>query len=217
MTLLFGYQQIERWMRWPKGRIVLTSRSSVRHPATPAENWQLCFSKARRVKGGAKGSSPTAVRGHVRYLEHNDGKEHDDRLVGVFGDLDLYKEWGDGAGHYRVIVAPERGDVLDMEAFAHDVCEDVQRRFGKFVYAGVIHEKRQSNGRLNKHAHFLFKDTLGKGAAALKGEFYTAGSRNATLQFERTGIRYQRDPLCLLMARDREVLDKELWMGDNGP
>lgn len=204
-------EQFGKWVRWGIGRGMVSSRSS--YPSTPVENWQRCFAKDRRVQAGEAGAGRGAVGSHVRYIQHKDSHEHEDRLVSTIGDLGMFREWDDIEPHYRVIIAPERGDVLDMVSLAHDVCREAMKRFGEFDYAGAVHEKLQSNGRVNKHIHLLFKDTIGVGANAIKSEFSALGARLATLQFERKGLYYVRDSLKHLRKMDIRYFERELKIG----
>lgn len=161
-----------------------------------------------------RGSSKGAIGSHLRYLVHKDGHEHDDRLVATLGTYPLIKAWDEREPHYRVIIAPERGDVLDMEILWETIYSEVCEQFGRFLYAGSIHEKLQSNGRLNKHAHVLFLDTMKVGASRIKKVFSTAAARAATLQFEDRGLSYMPNILHKFKNLDIRQFNKELYVGD---
>lgn len=196
-------------------RLVKTRPALIEAPVTFVENWQRCYAKARQVKLSERGSSSGAVRSHVRYLQHKDCHEHDDKLIAVIGDLDMIRLWEDREQHYRLIIAPEHGRLLDMVRLAHDVAREAYKRYGRFEYAGAVHEKMQSNGKLNRHIHLIFKDTINLGANAPKRLFSTLGSKHATLQFEREGLRYLSQGMTFLQRHDLMLFNKELSMGDS--
>lgn len=213
-----GTDFLDEWFGVRRKRFSMSeaSQSKVRWPATPVSGWQKTYAKARRVKGSNGGSGKQAVKSHVRYLLHTDGHEHKDRLVAEIGDIhNLRSSWSSEQQHYRVIIAPQRGDVLDMMRLAKNACSEVMERFGVFKYAGAIHEKLQSNGRLNKHIHLIFSANFDVGAVALKNAFATAAAREATLQFEEKGLVYKPDLLEVLDNVETKHLDNELMMGNH--
>lgn len=186
-----------------------------RSPITPVSRWQRTYCKARRVQAHHRGVKKEAIRSHCNYLLREDSKRHDDKIICEINDIrEFLKTCDKIQPHYRVIIAPNRGDVLDMEQLARNSAKEVMLRFGEFEYAGVVHEKTQSNGRVNKHIHLIFRDTIGAGAAAFKSAFYTASAREATLQFEEKGLHYIPDPLDNISKIEAAQLERELVMGD---
>lgn len=189
---------------------------SIRSPSTPVHLWQRAIGKARYVRAFNGGANKGAIVGHTRYLLHKNSREHEDRLIGEIGDIKKFLKSCDKVQpHYRIIIAPQRGDVLDIQKLAKNAASEVMLRFGKFEYAGAIHEKLQSNGRLNKHIHLIFKAPFDVGAAALKYAFGTAAAREATLQFEEMGLHYIPDPLDNVLKMEARQLEKELIQGDH--
>jgi hypothetical protein len=210
----FSDIQLFRMLSGAGNRLIQGVHSPLEAPMTLVENWQRCYAKARQVKASESGSSSGAVRSHVRYLQHKDSHEHDDKLVAVIGDLDMVKRWADREQHYRLIIAPEYGCLLDMVRLARDVCNEAYNRYGRFEYAGAVHEKMQSNGRLNRHIHLIFKDTISLGANAPKRLFSTLGSKHATIQFERKGLKYLSQSMEFLHRQDLRYFKKELSIED---
>lgn len=200
----------------PMGYGTQARKKPSRSPATPVRMWQRAFAKARRVKQSARGSSKAATTAHTRYLLHKNSREHEDKLIAEIGNIkSILKTFDNEQPHYRVIIAPQRGDVLDMERLAKNVTKEVMERFGEFDYAGAIHEKLQSNGRMNKHIHLIFKAPFDVGARALKCAFSTAAAREATLQFEDMGLKYVPDPLDLINKIEAKHFNNELIVGDH--
>jgi hypothetical protein len=203
---------LNRILRYPPIPEDKRGKGSVRHPVTPAKNWQRCYAKVRYVRPTERGAKKSAIRSHTSYLQHKDRAHEDDRLVCTLGDFGIIKEWEKIQEHCRVIIAPQRGDVLDMEKLAEETCREI---FGELRFAGAVHEKRQSNGRLNKHIHLVFKEVIGNGASTLKRLFWDAARREATLQFEDRGLHFIPDNIDASFKSSTKQIVKEMWVGDH--
>lgn len=175
-------------IRWRFRRFQEQKRSAgyVRYSPSTKE-WSKSFVKAVRKID----STRSAAVGQARYIMNKDShsiKEGKKDLVGTIGDpIAFAKKIGNDYDHYRIMISPERGDLLDMETFVVNVVREVENQIKeKIDYAAAIHKPERANsaGIYNQHVHLIMKGGFGRSQYWFRASFKEAAALEATRQIE---------------------------------
>jgi type IV secretory pathway VirD2 relaxase len=177
---------------------------------------KVSFSSSSKLKGGGKESG--AWGAHGKYLER-EGAGIDGTKAQAFGsavsdgkDLStVLNEWQKAGDQrlWKLVVSPEFGDRMDMEAFTKEYVKRMEKELGvPLEWAAVCHYNTD-----NPHAHITIrgKDNLEISPGWIKNRSRQIASEIAT---EEIGYRTQTD---ITMAREKQIqqdrftdLDREI-------
>lgn len=173
-------------LRWRFRRLHEEKKRGAYVPYSPASGtWQNAYVKVAHKAGGS------SAGWHGRYLMNQDQesiKKLKADLVGTIGDpIAFAKGIKKDNEHYRVVLSPKRGDLLNMKTFVRNTVRDVEHQIRQEIdYAAAIHKPKEPNsaGIYNLHAHLIIRGGYNKGANWLKARFREAAAREATRQLE---------------------------------
>ena len=137
-----------------------------------ADRRQRCIVKVNYVRhggaGGSRGGGAAPLRAHARYLERDGAGASDPFGQGyltrhgqeMFGkDGKRLEEWQGDRHHFRLVIAPEHADKLDMRAFTTRFMQELESRLyqsgsatAPLEWAAVTHHNTD-----HPHAHVVLR------------------------------------------------------------
>src|SRR4051812_2277483 len=165
---------IERWLRYiPSDRPSRVRLPELGKPTATARgraNLGAGVSEYRRRVVSIKyfykmaGDGYRKLHAHIRYVERPGAGEQAvtpqmfGKTQGAVEAHEKVTEWASDRHHWRVVLAPNDGDRLNMVRYTRDVMDEIERSLGtKLDWVAGVHEKPDATHARNQHAHIVIR------------------------------------------------------------
>lgn len=157
----------------------------------------------------AKNTATRSWAAHGKYLQRENAKEHGKKGAGFNesrSDIDIQstlQEWqqADDKHFFKVILAPDQGNKLDLVLHSRALMQQVQRDLGTTLQWMAI----DHNNTDHTHVHLLIRGVDGAGKALMLDPVYISEgfrSRSQELVTRSLGLRTQQD---ISLTRKRQI------------